>query len=488
MTKKVKIITTSILGGVLAVFLIVAIVLSSVFTAGKTAFDKGWDNADYSQEQLAAMLAAKPSERQLAFDELGYYAFFHFGINTFTGNEWGNGKENLDLFNPTELDTDQWVKAVVDSGAKAAIITAKHHDGFCLWPSAYTEHDIANTPYKNGQGDIVADFAASCKKFGIKFGVYLSPWDMNAESYGEGVAYDDYYVNQLEELLTNYGEVFEVWFDGAPSDEDRLAHGQTKKQNYDFDRYFAKVHELQPNACTAIKGTDVRWVGNEDGLASDEEWSVRYDKEKGYYWYPAECDVSIRSGWFWHKNQSPKSLSHLMKIYYSSVGKNASLLLNIPPNDKGLVDEKDIKRLKEFGEAINEIYKNQVDYQVRFGGGELLNDSETLFTGENALQKDDKTSYTMTENQYIIDIKLDKKTALKHIVLSEDITQSQRVESYKVYAKNGSDYIRIYEGKVIGSKRIIKLNDFITPRTDNIKIVIEKSRSNPVLRYIGLYA
>ena len=319
-----------------------------------------------------------PTPQQLAWQQMEFTAFLHFGINTFTGNEWGSGKEDPAIFNPTELDCEQWVRSLKEGGFKMAIITAKHHDGFCLWPTKTTKHSVANSPWKNGKGDVVRELRNACDKYGIKFGVYLSPWDRNAECYGDSPAYNKFFIEQLTELLTNYGEVHEVWFDGANGEGPN-----GKKQIYDWDAILKTIRRLQPKAVTAIMGDDVRWVGNERGIGRETEWSATalmphsyagadesyaklgikgtgkdlgsralLEKAPTLYWYPSEVDVSIRPGWFYHAEQDNqvKSLAHLTDIYFKSVGYNSVLLLNIPPDRRGLIHENDANRSKELAD------------------------------------------------------------------------------------------------------------------------------------------
>ena len=280
-----------------------------------------------------------PSARQLAWSDLEYYAFVHFNMNTFSGAEWGTGQEDPKLFAPSALDCRQWARVARDAGMKGIILTAKHHDGFCLWPSAYTEHDVASSGWKDGQGDVLRELSDACGEFGLKFGVYLSPWDRNSKLYGDSPAYNDYYANQLREVLSNYGPVFEVWWDGA------CGEGPNgKRQVYDFERFTKIVRELQPNAVIFSDiGPDVRWVGNEGGFAGETCWSML--SPKGYArgeggppvemlnqgvidgtdWIPAECDVSIRPGWYYHAEQdgSVKSLEHLLELWSASVGRKS---------------------------------------------------------------------------------------------------------------------------------------------------------------------
>ena len=297
-----------------------------------------------------------PTPQQLEWQRMELTAFLHFGVNTFTGREWGDGTEDPAIFNPTSLDCEQWVRTLKESGFKMAIITAKHHDGFCLWPTKTTRHSVASSSWKDGKGDVVRELRDACKKYGIKFGVYLSPWDRNASCYGDSPAYNQFFIEQLTELLTNYGEVHEVWFDGANGEGPN-----GKKQIYDWDAILRTIRRLQPKAVTAIMGDDVRWVGNEKGIGRETEWSAtaltpgiyprsgEQNKELGIFgkakdlggrdivaratelfWYPSEVDVSIRPGWFYHadQNRQVKSLNHLTDIYFKSVGYNSVPLVS----------------------------------------------------------------------------------------------------------------------------------------------------------------
>jgi len=345
-------------------------------------------------DRIAEASAVRPSPRQLAWQQLEFYGFIHFGMNTMTDREWGLGHEDPAQFNPEALDAEQWVESLQSAGMRGLILTCKHHDGFCLWPSKLTEHSVASSPWKGRQGDIVAEVAAACAARGMKFGVYLSPWDRTEQSYGSGVGYDDFFVGQLRELLTGYGPIFSVWLDGANGEG---PNGKT--QLYDWDRYFATVRELQPDAVLTICGPDVRWCGNEAGHTRANEWSVvpaslrdaertasksqkaddgkfsrlvKSDEEDlgsrdaiaansdPLVWYPAEVNTSIRPGWFFHANEVPRSVAELMSIYRGSVGGNATFLLNVPPGPDGLVAEVDRAVLAGLGQAIAGLYARDV--------------------------------------------------------------------------------------------------------------------------------
>mgnify|MGYP000034007025 CR=1 FL=1 len=306
-----------------------------------------------------------PTPQQYAWQQMELTAFLHFGINTFTGREWGDGKEDPALFNPSELDAEQWVRTLKEAGFKMVLLTAKHHDGFCLWPTATTKHSVASSPWKNGQGDVVKELRAACDKYDMKFGVYLSPWDRNAECYGDSPRYNDFFIRQLTELLTNYGEVHEVWFDGANGEGPN-----GKKQVYDWDAFYQTIQRLQPKAVMAIMGDDVRWVGNEKGFAGATNWSLlragevypgypkyrelQYGHADGNQWVAAECDVSIRPGWFYHPEEDDrvKTADALTDLYYRSVGHNATLLLNFPVDRDGLIHPTDSANAVNFHQNV----------------------------------------------------------------------------------------------------------------------------------------
>ena len=472
-------------------------------------------------EEDIRLIKAVPSERQLTYEKMEFFCFIHFTVNTFTGSEWGDGKEDVSIFNPTELDARQWVKTAKDAGMKGLILTCKHHDGFCLWPSKYTEHSVKNSPYKNGNGDIVREVSEACKEFGLKFGVYLSPWDRNNSSYGKGKEYDDYYVNQLTELLTEYGELYTIWLDGACGEG---ANG--KVQKYDWNRYYKVMRELQPNAVISISGPDVRWCGNEAGEVRESEWSVvakdmtdpsitaelsqhedneefrdrpldetqsdlgsreRLKNEKELVWYPAETDVSIRPGWFYHEEEDDKvrSFENLKDIYLKSVGGNTTLLLNIPPMKNGKIHEKDIAILKRLGEFINDTFKNNLLKNALIT---TVPKHDCRGNSPDMMRTDDYNTYFMNkegDNKLLIEIKFDECKKLNYLVLKEAITFSQRVEEFNVYFNDESgNKIKIFEGTTIGYKRIIDLKG---TKTDNLTIEIEDSRVAPVMSFVGVY-
>ncbi|MCX5683709.1 MAG: alpha-L-fucosidase, partial [Planctomycetota bacterium] len=353
-----------------------AAVLAALLIAGlaSSAFAEETKKDDAAAPAPGEILLPTPSERQLAWQERETIAFAHFGVNTFTNKEWGDGKEDPKIFNPTEFDARQWTKALKAGGIKMLILTAKHHDGFCLWPSAYTDHSVKSSTWRDGKGDVVKEVSEACKAEGLKFGVYLSPWDRHDPKYGDSPKYNQHFINQLYELLENYGEVSEVWFDGA------CGEGPNgKRQEYDFPSFIAVVRKCAPGAVIfSDAGPDVRWVGNEKGFAGETCWStidrdkVKIGKADGKYlnkgdpnatnWVPPECDVSVRPGWFYHpaEDEKVKSLEQLLDIYYGSVGRNGVLLLNIPPDTRGLIHENDAARLKEFRAVLDATFKTNL--------------------------------------------------------------------------------------------------------------------------------
>jgi len=443
--------------------------------------------ADATPEQKVDMVSRLvPTPQQLEWQQMEFTAFLHFGMNTFTGNEWGNGKESPELFNPSELDCEQWVKALKDGGFKMALITAKHHDGFCLWPTATTEYSVKNSPWKDGKGDVVRELRDACEKYGMKFGVYLSPWDRNAECYGDSPAYNKFFIEQLSELLTNYGEVHEVWFDGANGEGPN-----GKKQEYDWTAILAKIRELQPKAVTAIMGDDVRWVGNEGGMGRDTEWSAtamapgsythkkeamealginNMSKDLGSreliakaqeaYWYPSEVDVSIRPGWFYHADQDERvrSLANLVNIYYRSVGCNSVLLLNIPPDKRGLIHEVDVQRIKELSEYINKTFANN-----------YVENGNQVWKAEIGQSKEYNVKANAMVNTFLI---------------QEDIAKGQRVEDFLVEVYSNGAWQYAAEGTTVGYKRLLRFSD-CTP--EKIRVTIRSTRATANITNVGLY-
>lgn len=450
-----------------------------------------------------------PSERQLAWHELEFYAFIHFNMNTFTNMEWGMGSEKPESFNPSQLDARQWAKVCKDAGMKGIIITAKHHDGFCLWPSEYTEHSVKNSPWKDGNGDVLRELSDACKEFGLKFGVYLSPWDRNHADYGKP-EYLDYFKNQLRELLTNYGEVFEVWFDGANggsgfyggANEERKIDNRTY---YQWDTVFKIVRELQPNACIfSDGGPDVRWVGNEEGWARSTNWSLlkrddfapgisndleflRAGQEDGTHWVPAEVDVSIRPGWYYHpyEDHRVKSLPHLLDIYYHSVGRNASLLLNFPVDNRGLIHENDVEQVMKMAKAIEADFKTDLAIGKKVTATNVRGESRQ-FKPENLIDGDKETYWATDDSIVNASIILDfgTKTIFNRFLVQEYIPLGQRVRKFKLEAMLEGQWNQIASETTIGYKRILR---FPSVEATAVKFTIEDAKGAPVISNLQLF-
>lgn len=459
----------------------------------------------------------RPTERQLLWQQMEFYAFIHFTMNTYTGLEWGLGNEDPSIFNPVEFNADQWVEVCKSAGMKGLILTCKHHDGFCLWPSIYTEHSIKNAPWRSGTVDIVKEVSEACLRGGIKFGVYLSPWDRHEQTYGSE-EYNKYFTNQLSELLTNYGEVFCVWFDGACGEEPN-----GNRQIYDWDAYYKVIRELQPNAVINVCGPDVRWCGNEAGHCREAEWSVvpaylqdtekiQEDSQKvddGLFsklintrdsdlgsreaisnvndliWYPAEVNTSIRPGWFYHdyEDDKVKSLEELLNIYYGSVGGNGTFLLNLPPDQRGLIHENDAARMKEFGEAIRKMFQDNLVIASEVTASETMDEGYSV---QNILDESISTYWCPKEGTEFCEILIDLKDRKEfdRVVLKEHIKNGQRVEKFTLEYLDGDEWKTFYPGTVIGYQHICCFNKVIAR---NIRFTINASRWCPEISNMGIY-
>ncbi len=431
-----------------------------------------------------------------------YYAFIHFNMNTFTNKEWGYGDESPCTFNPTSLDTDQWAEVIKNSGMKGIIITAKHHDGFALWPSNYTSHSVKNSPWKNGEGDLIKDLEKSCRKFGLKLGIYLSPWDRNHPDYGTK-KYISYFRNQLTELLTNYGEIFEVWFDGANGGSG--FYGGTnevrkvdKETYYDWENTHRIIRELQPNAVIfSDAGPDIRWVGNEKGYANKTTWSNIYKdsvyggmpdyykfssgQENGSHFIPTETDVSIRPGWYYHPEEDDKvkSLEKLIDIYFNSVGLNSSLLLNIPVDSRGLIHENDTKRLYDLNNYIRNTFSNNFFMESKMYFNDTSHPIDKLIDNKISTMCPFKTKLNN-----VIEISLNENKIVDIFKISENINLGQRVKKFRLQALVDDIWVTIEEGTTIGSKRLIKFDPIYIKK---LKFTIIDSKDIPMISEIGIY-
>ena len=458
-----------------------------------------------------------PTPQQLAWQKREFIAFTHFGMDTFTDREWGLGTESPVLFNPTTFDARQWARAIKDAGMKMVILTAKHHDGFCLWPSKYTEHSVKNSPWRGGKGDVVKEVSAACKEFGLKFGIYLSPWDRHEKTYGDSPKYNEYFRNQLRELLSNYGEVSEVWFDGANGEGPN-----GKNQVYDWPSYYKVIRELQPEAVIFGMGPDVRWVGTESGYGRETEWSVLPDivqnldaiaassqqhpvdgafvpgdmtnedlgsrdkikNARALVWYPAETDVSIRPGWFYHQAQDGqvKTPEKLVDIYYNSVGKNSVLLLNIPPDKRGLIHQSDIKSLSGMRKILDQTFRKNLLVGATASASSAQSGHEAFLAIDN-----DPGTYWMSPegtSSATLEFTLSLPQLFDRAMFQEFIQVGQRVESFHLDAWNGNSWVEVAKGTTIGYKRLLR---FPPVSAGKVRLVIEQSRTNPTISSMGLF-
>jgi len=422
-----------------------------------------------------------PKPEQLAWQRMEMVMFAHFGVNTFTNREWGTGKESEKIFNPTDLDCRQWARTARESGFKLIILTAKHHDGFCLWPTKYTEHCVRNSSWKNGKGDVVKEFVKACHAEKLKVGLYLSPWDRNNPKYGDSSKYNEHFRNQLTELMTQYGPVDEVWFDGA------CGEGPNgKRQVYDWNSYYETVYKLNPHALIAICGPDVRWVGNESGVAREGESSVK-TRDGKKIWHPAECDVSIRPGWFYHKDQDAKvkSLDQLLDIYFKSVGRNSNLLLNVPPDRRGLFAEPDVKRLHEFKQALDEMHATDFAKQATVKASAFRGDDE-IFGPARATDGNLDTYWATDDGATTGWLELDfgEPKTFNVISVREAIHLGERVKAYHIDAKIDGQWKTIAKGTVIGNRNLLRLPQ---TRAQQVRLVIDKCKTCPAIAEIGVY-
>ncbi|MBI1782944.1 MAG: alpha-L-fucosidase [Sphingobacteriales bacterium] len=450
-----------------------------------------------------------PSAQQLAWHEMETNAFVHFTTNTFTDKEWGYGDEKESVFNPSQLNAKQWAKTLKNAGFKTMILTCKHHDGFCLWPSKYTEHSVKNSPYKNGKGDVVKEASEAAKKYGLHFGVYLSPWDRNQATYGTP-AYIEYYRNQLKELFTHYGKVTEMWFDGANGGdgyyggkrEARKINGATY---YDWPTTLKMISKIQPGVLFfSDAGPGLRWVGNERGMAGETNWNtitpdtlfagkggiedlLNTGSADGTKWIPAEVDVSIRPGWFYHSSEDDKvkTPQQLFDIYLSSVGRGSTLLLNIPPDRRGLFHENDVKSLEGFQQLLHKELGNNLAKNANATATNYRGKSKQ-FAAAN-LTDGNKKTYWATDDNVIkasVEIDLKKTTTVKYILLQEYIQLGQRVKSFTVEIWKDDEWQQVAAATTIGYKRILKIEPVIT---NKVRVNILEAKASPVLTNVALY-
>jgi len=415
-------------------------------------------------------LRPRPSPAQLAWQRDELALFLHFGVNTFTDREWGDGQEDPSIFSPSALDARQWARAARNAGARSLILTAKHHDGFCLWPTRTTTHSVSASPWRSGQGDVVQEFVDACRAEGLKAGLYLSPWDRNNPAYGDSPKYNDLYCDQLTELLTRYGPITEVWFDGANGEGPN-----GKRQIYDWPRFFRLVRQLQPNAIMfSDAGPDVRWCGNEKGIAGDPNWStvnpdivtfpgadgpgisdaLQHGDPAGTVWRPAEVDVSIRPGWFYHpaEDGQVRTVDNLESLYFSSVGRNGKLLLNVPPTRDGLLHPTDVERLASFRSNLNSMFEREITRVQR------------------------RSSSVIASGRFDMELDFGRLVPVAIARLEEDIARGQSVTRYTLYGAAGGDWRVLSQGSTIGYTKLDRFEPVLVRR---VRLAIEGAVEMP---------
>ncbi|GAA4418564.1 alpha-L-fucosidase [Georgenia halophila] len=453
----------------------------------------------------------RPSHRQYEWQKLELYGFVHFGMNTMTGRQWGTGEEDADLFDPVDLDADQWAATLRSAGIRGLILTAKHHDGFCLWPSRHSEHTVAASPWRDGRGDVVGEVADACARHGLRFGLYLSPWDRAEPTYGSGTAYDDVYVGQLVELLTGYGDIFTVWLDGANGEGPN-----GKRQVYDWERYYRTIRALQPDAVISVCGPDVRWCGNEAGQTRPDEWSVvphalqdveriaersqqvddgafsrtvrSDDRDLGsrtalaalparagdLVWYPAEVNTSIRPGWFHHPDEQPRAAEELFDIYQHSVGGNATLLLNVPPTRTGRIADGDREALAGLGRLVDGLRASaltridHVTFSSRPAPRAVLTTLDNDVGHWRPADGDTRPWVELTFGRQTLD----------GVVLKEQITVGQRIEEVRILIGDGDAWHHVATTGTVGYQRIVRFHPVAAER---LRVEVVRSRLAPTL-------
>ncbi len=459
-----------------------------------------------AQTKAPAPCSPVPSENQLKWQEMEYYAFIHFSLNTYTDQSWGYGNEDVNLFNPTELDCRQWARICKEAGMKAVILVAKHHCGFCVWPSKYTEYSVKNSPWRDGKGDLVREMADACQEYGLKLGIYVSPWDRNHPEYGRS-AYITYFRNQLTEVLTNYGPIFEVWFDGANggtgyyggANENRRIDRTTY---YDWPNTYKLIRKLQPDIVIWNDGgdrADLRWVGTEAGFIGETNWSLlnatgdvpfnmlHYGVENGDSWVPGEVNTSIRPEWFYHpsEDRKVKTLPHLMDTYYNSIGRNATLLLNFPIMPNGLIHENDEKAALDLAKAVKEAFAVNLAERTKASASNVRGNASE-FAAANTTDSDKDTYWATDDDVTKASLTMDfgKPTTFNRFLAQEYIRLGQRVKAFTIEALVDGDWKELAKATTIGYKRILR---FPTVETTQLRFNITDSKACPVISNIGIY-
>ena len=443
---------------------------------------------------------ACPTEQQVEWQRMEMNMFCHFGPNTFTDKEWGDGTEAESLFNPSALDCRQWVDVALNAGMKGIILTAKHHDGFCLWPSSQSIHTVALSPWRDGQGDILKELQDACTGK-IKMGVYISPWDRNHPAYGTD-AYNTVFASTLYEVHRNYGPLFEQWFDGANGEGPK-----GKRQDYDWQLFNSTVLTINPQAVIfSDVGPGCRWVGNEDGSAGETCWStlntdgytpgagspgtdrLNEGDKRGTYWIPAETDVSIRKGWFWHAEEHPKSVEELLDIYYKSVGRNSLLLLNVPPDERGLIPAEDSLRLTELRKVLDNIFGNDLAKDAKVSASNVRGGKHNrTFSADNVIDTNYDSYWSVDDSvtSPTLTLKFKHSTTFNRILLQEYIPLGQRVAAFHVeYLNDDGKWETLTQATTIGYKRILIIPE---TTTKGLRIVIDEALACPTINRVGLF-
>lgn len=450
-----------------------------------------------------------PTDRQLAWHEMEQYAFTHFTTNTFTNKEWGYGDEDPAIFNPSQFDAGQWCRVFRDAGLKAVILTCKHHDGFCLWPSRFTEHSVKNSPWKNGRGDVVREVRNACDESGLKFGIYLSPWDRNRADYGTA-AYVQYYRDQLREIFNGYGPIFEMWFDGANggtgyyggANERRTIDKQTY---YDWPTTLKMVRAMEPSVIFfSDAGPDIRWCGNERGYVSETNWNtistdtlyagkpgitelLNTGTEGGDQWMPAEVDVSIRPGWFYHPEEDTKvkTPEELFDIYLSSVGRGSNLLLNIPPDRRGLIHEQDVQALMGWKRLLDEAFRHDLAFNQK-ASADNVRGSLKKYGAQNITDGDKETYWAADDAVTTASLTIDfnEKKEINYIFVQEYIKLGQRVRTFDVEVEKDGQWEKVAASTTIGYKKILRLSPVTTSK---VRISITGARACPLISNVEIY-
>ncbi|PIN09602.1 Alpha-L-fucosidase [Handroanthus impetiginosus] len=439
-----------------------------------------------------------PTSHQISWQLTEMAFFLHFGTNTFTDREWGTGHADPSVFNPTSLNATQWVNVAKDAGFSRVILTTKHHDGFCLWPSDYTDYSVKSSPWKNGTGDVVKELAEVARIAGVQLGLYLSPWDRHEPCYGKTIEYNEFYLGQMTELLTRYGEVREVWLDGAKGEGE-------KYMEYFFEDWFSVIHQLQPGAVIfSDAGPDVRWVGDEGGVAGTTCWSLfnrsaakigdtdsQYSGEGdpfGHDWVPAECDVSIRPGWFWHPSEAPKSALTLLDLYYKSVGRNCLLLLNVPPNSSGLISQEDIQVLQEFSQIRKSIFSHNLAKGASiYASSTRGNGHDCRYGSQNVLEEGIYSYWAPDEarSNWILYLDFQEVITFNVLMVQEPIQMGQRIIAFHLEVLNEEGKWKVAtKGTTVGYKRLLL---FPSVKTSHLRLIVDRSRADPLISYIGIY-